>query len=210
MIQLCTTNQCYGVLAVYRVTFAMAVFHFFHALIVIGMKTQGDVRMHLQNGFWPIKLLLLFGGIVGSFWIPNDFFEVFGYIALVGAGLFILAQMLMIVDFAHSWAENWILKYENQQDIEGCKTWWWALLSTTGFFLYFKYCCLYFNVHFLCSRSRLSIKRCIYYNEHCVLHCSFHNFLFAKSSRIQSKKWYFAKFNYHRILHIFGLVFNDV
>jgi len=63
--------------------------------------------------------------------IPNQFFEIYGWFALIGSFFFILAQLVMLVDFAHSWAESWIANYE-KQDPEVCQTWWYYLLSATG------------------------------------------------------------------------------
>ena len=50
------------------------------------------------------------------------------YFGLVGGFLFILIQLILIVDFGHSWAEAW---YGNYQEDES-KGWLAALLSCTG------------------------------------------------------------------------------
>jgi len=88
--------------------------------------------MGFQDGWWLIKILLLIGGIIGSFFIPNEYFTWFGWVALIGSGFFLVAQLLYFVDFAHSWAESWIKKLQAEEDSEGCKVWFWALLSSTG------------------------------------------------------------------------------
>ena len=31
-------------------------------------------RAGIQNGFWGFKFLLIIGGMIGSFWIPNGTF----------------------------------------------------------------------------------------------------------------------------------------
>lgn len=130
-------NICFGTLAIYRVTFVLAVFHLFMALITIGVSRKNDCRVSIQDGFWGIKILLLVGAIVGCFFIPNAFFEVYGWIALFASGLFILIQLLILVDFAHSWAENWITKMEDEQSqYEGGKKWFVILaVTTSGIFL---------------------------------------------------------------------------
>lgn len=52
-------------------------------------------------------MLLWIGFIIGSFFIPNEFFMAWGnYIALVGAALFILVGLILLVDFAHTWSEK--------------------------------------------------------------------------------------------------------
>jgi hypothetical protein len=36
-----------------------------------------------------------------------------GYFALVGSFVFILAQLLLLVDFSHAWASSWMGKVED-------------------------------------------------------------------------------------------------
>ncbi len=100
------------------------------AVVTVGVRTSRDVRSHIQNGFWGIKvvfsvvfafffnssffpssfqLLLLIGLSVAAFFIKNQFFlEVWGWIGLVGVALFILLQMVLLIDLAHSWADAWV------------------------------------------------------------------------------------------------------
>jgi len=99
------------------------------ALLTIGVKRRGDCRMALQDGWWGLKIILILGGIVGAFFIPNVFFEYFGWFALVASGIFIVIQLILLVDFAHTWAENWIDKYESSE--EGDNKWWWVMLIAT-------------------------------------------------------------------------------
>jgi hypothetical protein len=119
----------FGVLAVLRVSFAMAVFHLFHALLMIGANRTNDCRISLNEGWWPIKVLLLFGLVVVSFFIPNGFFEVYGWIALIGSAFFVCIQLIYLVDFAHSVAEYFIGKMRNH-DEEGMRNpFFWLLLG---------------------------------------------------------------------------------
>jgi len=62
------------------------------------------------------------------FVIPNVFFQYYGYIALVGSGIFIVIQLILLVDFAYTWTENWVQNYEeNEED----KRWYYALLGSS-------------------------------------------------------------------------------
>jgi hypothetical protein len=76
-----------------------------------------------------VKLVLLVGACIGAFFIPNPFFEYYGWVAFAASAIFILVQLVLLVDFAHSWAENWIEKYEASE--EGDSTWWYILLGST-------------------------------------------------------------------------------
>jgi hypothetical protein len=128
--QLCQNNACYGVNAVYRICACLALFHLIHMLVMIGVKNHSDCRMGMQKGWWLLKTLLLVGVIVASFFIDIGDFTWFAYVAVIGASLFIVAQLLMLVDFAHNWAESWIDRFE-KQDEEECKSWFWALFSSS-------------------------------------------------------------------------------
>eukprot|EP00795_Rhopilema_esculentum_P008776 gene8776-14805_t len=124
-----TCNSLVGYLAVYRVCFGMAAFFLIMAVVTFKVKSSKDPRAAFQNGFWLIKLLLLVGLVVAAFFIPKGkFSETWMYIGMVGGFLFIVLQLVMLVDFAYSWSESWVEKYEET----GKKIWLAGLISSTG------------------------------------------------------------------------------
>jgi len=88
------------------------------------VKRTSDFRTSLQNSWWLPKTIVWILLIVIAFLIPNSFFKYYEYFALVGAGIFILQQLLLLVDFAYSWSESWVRKYEDTQNM----LWYYALL----------------------------------------------------------------------------------
>lgn len=65
-----------------------------------------------------------------SFVIPNGFFMVWGnYISLIGATMFILLGLVLLVDFAHSWSETCLENWENSPS---SNLWQWILIGSTG------------------------------------------------------------------------------
>jgi serine incorporator 1/3 len=46
---ICKDNACMGANAVYRVTFALSIFHFLSAAFTIGVKNSDDSRAEFQN-----------------------------------------------------------------------------------------------------------------------------------------------------------------
>ena len=42
--------------------------------------------------------------------------EVWMYFGMIGGFLFILIQLVLIIDFAHSWAEAWVGNYEENEN----------------------------------------------------------------------------------------------
>lgn len=68
--------------------------------------------------------------MVISFFIPNGFFMFWGnYIALIGATIFIVLGLVLLVDFAHSWSETCLENWENSPN---SNLWQWILLGSTA------------------------------------------------------------------------------
>ncbi|XP_076456941.1 putative serine incorporator isoform X2 [Babylonia areolata] len=120
-----------GFLAVYRVCFAMAAFFTLFAIIMIKVSSSKDPRSKLQNGFWALKVLAMIGLCVGAFFIPRGAFgEAWMVIGLIGAFLFIIIQLILLIDFAHGWAESWVGQYEET----GSKGYYIGLFFFTAIF----------------------------------------------------------------------------
>ncbi|XP_041360853.1 serine incorporator 3-like [Gigantopelta aegis] len=115
--QIAAKQQCdefVGYLSVYRVCFAMAAFFFLFCLIMIKVNSSKDPRSGIQNGFWFFKILILIGICVGAFFIPRGAFgSTLMVIGMIGAAIFIIIQLILLIDFAHGWAESWVQKYED-------------------------------------------------------------------------------------------------
>ncbi|KAF2881374.1 hypothetical protein ILUMI_24817 [Ignelater luminosus] len=121
-------QEAVGYLAVYRICFIVTCFFCLMALIMIGVKSSKDPRTGIQNGFWGLKYLIVIGGIIGAFFIPERTFgPTWMYFGMIGGFLFILIQLILIVDFAHSWAEAWVGNFEETES----KGWYFALLGVT-------------------------------------------------------------------------------
>ncbi|THH04430.1 hypothetical protein EW145_g5522 [Phellinidium pouzarii] len=126
----CEGGTCYGVLAVHRICFALSLFHVILGTSLIGVKDTRDMRAAIQNGWWGPKVLLWLILVVVSFFIPNGFFMFWGnYISLIGASIFILLGLVLLVDFAHSWSETCLENWENSPN---SNLWQWILIGSTG------------------------------------------------------------------------------
>jgi len=60
-----------------------------------------------------VKFVLFGILVVCAFYIPNPFFFYYGRVALFCSAVFIILQMLMLVDFAHALNEGWVERYES-------------------------------------------------------------------------------------------------
>ena len=124
----CQGKQCYGFVAVQRVNFALGLFHFVLAMLLLGVKTSRDGRAALQNGYWGPKIILWLVFVVMTFFIPEAFFQVWGkYLALSGAMMFVLLGLILLVDLAHTWAEYCLQKIEDYDS----RAWRGILIGST-------------------------------------------------------------------------------
>ncbi|WVN89942.1 uncharacterized protein L203_105172 [Cryptococcus depauperatus CBS 7841] len=129
----CSGGKCYGLLAVHRFCFALALFHLLLSTMLIGVRSTKTKRAAIQNGWWGPKLLSYFLLCFLSFLIPNEFFMAYGsYIAPIGAFSFILIGLVLLVDFAHTWSETCLDNWES-----GSSNLWQFILvgSTFGMFV---------------------------------------------------------------------------
>uniref|UniRef100_A0A4W3J549 Serine incorporator 1 n=1 Tax=Callorhinchus milii TaxID=7868 RepID=A0A4W3J549_CALMI len=118
-----------GYKAVYRVCFGMAMFFLLFSLLMIKVKSSQDPRAAVHNGFWFFKFITMVAITVGAFFIPEGpFTTVLFYVGMAGAFCFILIQLVLLIDFAHSWNESWVEKMEEGNS----RCWYAALLSATG------------------------------------------------------------------------------
>ncbi|KIM39718.1 hypothetical protein M413DRAFT_446621 [Hebeloma cylindrosporum] len=125
----CAGEKCYGVLAVHRICFALALYHFILSSLLINVRDTRDKRAAIQNGWWGPKVLLWLVLVGVSFTIPNGFFMFWGnYVALIGATIFILLGLVLLVDFAHSWSETCLENWENSSS----NFWQWVLIGSTA------------------------------------------------------------------------------
>ncbi|XP_060937547.1 serine incorporator 2 [Limanda limanda] len=121
-----------GYKSVYRMCFAMTCFFFLFCLIMICVRSSKDPRAAIQNGFWFFKFLILVGITVGAFFIPDGTFPtVWFYFGLVGSFIFIIIQLILLIDFAHSWNKVWVGNAE-----DGDNKGWFAGLMTFTFLFY--------------------------------------------------------------------------
>ena len=84
---------------------------------------------HAPFRWWGPKVLLWIVLVVITFFIPNGFFMFWGnYVSLIGATIFILLGLVLLVDFAHSWSEMCLENWE----ATGSNLWQWIIIGSTA------------------------------------------------------------------------------
>ncbi|XP_029907650.1 serine incorporator 3 [Myripristis murdjan] len=119
-----------GYKAVYRVCFGMSMCFLAFAITMINVKNTRDPRAAIHNGFWFFKIAAMVAVTVGAFYIPEGpFTRTWFIVGTSGAFFFILIQLVLLVDFAHSWNESWV----DRMETENARGWYAALLGVTIF-----------------------------------------------------------------------------
>lgn len=127
-----TTIECekiVGPRTVYRIFMGLSFFYLLMSLIMIKVQSSKDIRVNFQKGFWLIKIILANVLIGLTFLIPFDDYsdKVWFIISIIFASIFILMQLVLLIDFAHTWSKILIEKSEESYDDGGCFSNGWTL-----------------------------------------------------------------------------------
>ncbi|THU48546.1 hypothetical protein C4D60_Mb06t00100 [Musa balbisiana] len=106
--------------AVLRVSLGNFLFFTLLAVLMIGIKDQKDPRDRLHHGGWMAKIVCWCIVVFLMFFVPNGIVSFYETISKFGSGLFLLVQVVLLLDFVHAWNENWVSKDE--------QFWYMALL----------------------------------------------------------------------------------
>jgi hypothetical protein len=119
---------CKGDAAVFRISFILTLF-----FLLMGLLSLVSDAAH--RGYWFFKILVLVAGLVGAFFMPDSVFDNSGYAwaARIGSVIFLILQILVLVDFAYQWNEDWVAKaYQGaltEYDEATNKNWLVAILT---------------------------------------------------------------------------------
>ncbi|XP_005096899.1 probable serine incorporator [Aplysia californica] len=108
-----------GYKAVYRLGLAVVTFYFLLMVLTIFVPSSDHWRASVQNGYWLFKFFVLCGLCVAAFYVPPAFSVYWMYVGMVGGFLFILLQLLMLVDFSHAWNASWVGRTKGRRNLCG-------------------------------------------------------------------------------------------
>ncbi|XP_022762001.1 serine incorporator 3-like isoform X2 [Durio zibethinus] len=87
------------------------------------LRDQNDRRDSWHHGGWIAKMVIWLLLVILMFFLPNVVITVYGTLSKFGAGLFLLVQVIILLDFTHSWNDAWVEKDEQK--------WYIALLAVS-------------------------------------------------------------------------------
>eukprot|EP00658_Telonema_sp_P-2_P017055 TRINITY_DN16602_c0_g1_i2.p1 TRINITY_DN16602_c0_g1~~TRINITY_DN16602_c0_g1_i2.p1 ORF type:complete len:355 (-),score=57.38 TRINITY_DN16602_c0_g1_i2:268-1332(-) len=100
---------CYDNTVVYRVSFSLFIFFFLHFCSVSDLTCciEAEVRAKMQTKFNCFKGAILALITFVTFFIPNSFFAYYAWVCMFASALFLVAQVIILVDWSHQWNEEW-------------------------------------------------------------------------------------------------------
>lgn len=160
-----------GYSAAYRVYFVMGVFYLFFSIITYNITSTKQFRAKIHNGFWYIKLSILTLLFIGAFYIPNitQFGMIWMYVGLTGGFMFLLFQIVLIIDFGYSWSVSWAEK----MDVLNTRCWFFALAFATAVVYALSLCAA--AILYLNFTNPVDISQCkanTFYISFNVAHCA--------------------------------------
>jgi serine incorporator 1/3 len=102
-------SECLGAQGVYRVSFTLFMFFLIHYLMSHhhNLCMEPKSRIEFNHGHILIKIVIAIAFLFLTFVIPNSFFVFYAWLAFVLSIFFLIGQLLVLIEFAYSWAEDW-------------------------------------------------------------------------------------------------------
>ncbi|EFJ42217.1 hypothetical protein VOLCADRAFT_83749 [Volvox carteri f. nagariensis] len=119
-------DKWFGQQAVYRVSMGNFLFFACMSLATIGVKFRGDKRdryLHHAHPLLKLALWLLFTAL--PFLFPNGVLNAYSWMARVGSGVFLVIQMIILLDFVQGWNDSWVANGEDDD------RWLYGLMGLT-------------------------------------------------------------------------------
>ncbi|KFM24734.1 putative serine incorporator [Auxenochlorella protothecoides] len=120
------SDEWFGAQAVYRISLGNLLLFGSLALVMMGVKRTSDRRdTQLHHGSWLIKAALWTVCILLPFLLPPSVINAYSWVARFGSPLFLLTQMVIVVDVTQAWNDAWVEAGDEDE------TWLYGLLAAT-------------------------------------------------------------------------------
>ncbi|XP_019155782.1 PREDICTED: probable serine incorporator isoform X2 [Ipomoea nil] len=101
-------REWFGTDAVLRVSLGNFLFFTTLSFMMIGVKNQKDPRDSVHHGGWMMKICCWFLIVIFMFFLPNEIVSLYETTSKFGSGLFLLVQVVLLLDFVHGWNDKWV------------------------------------------------------------------------------------------------------
>ncbi|KAL0388277.1 UNVERIFIED_CONTAM: Serine incorporator 2 [Sesamum radiatum] len=107
-------RECYHTMGVLRVSLGCFIFFFLMFVTTCNTRKLHEKRNAWHSGWWALKFVLLLISFVIPFFIPTDYIQLYGELARVGAGIFLILQLVSVIEFITWWNNYWMSDEKNK------------------------------------------------------------------------------------------------
>ncbi|KAF7131687.1 hypothetical protein RHSIM_Rhsim09G0046500 [Rhododendron simsii] len=95
-------HDCFQTMGVLRI--------FFFIMFVTTCNTSKlhETRNMWHSRWWPVKFIMLVVSLIIPFFVPSDFVQLYGELARVGVGIFLILQLISVIEFITWWNNYWM------------------------------------------------------------------------------------------------------
>ncbi|PSS35715.1 Serine incorporator [Actinidia chinensis var. chinensis] len=101
-------QDCFHTMGVLRVSLGCFIFFFIMFLTTCKTSKLYETRNTWHSRWWSLKFIILVVSLIIPFFVPSDFVQLYGELARVGAGVFLLLQLISIIEFITWWNNYWM------------------------------------------------------------------------------------------------------
>jgi len=134
----CSSSACLAAQAAYRLSFVASIFFLIHWIVStprnLFLEAHQRVAFNNTGFFWK---LVVVAGVAALTFIPggNSFFATWAWIAMALSVLFLIAQLLVLLEFAYAWSEDWSAREDSKYQkalLACCVVMFLAVVAITG------------------------------------------------------------------------------
>ncbi|KAF8014319.1 hypothetical protein BT93_H0228 [Corymbia citriodora subsp. variegata] len=106
---------CFQTMGVLRVSLGCFIFFFLMFLTTLNTKKLHDIRNIWHSGWWIVKFFILMGSMTAPMLFPSNLIQLYGEFARVGAGIFLVLQLISVIQFIAWWNNHWMPDRESKR-----------------------------------------------------------------------------------------------
>ncbi|KAL6194641.1 hypothetical protein ACLB2K_035722 [Fragaria x ananassa] len=108
-------SDCFHTQGVLRVSLGCFIFFFLMFLTTCKTRKLYKARNAWHSGWWGSKLFVWLVSMMIPIFCPSDYIHIYGEFARVGAGIFLVLQLISVIQFIRWWNKYWMPDEQKKQ-----------------------------------------------------------------------------------------------
>ncbi|XAR62739.1 hypothetical protein NMG60_11017600 [Bertholletia excelsa] len=108
-------HECFCTMGVLRTSLGCFIFFSVMFLTTSNTSKLTEARNIWHSGWWSLKFLLWIASLTIPLFVPPVFIQLYGELARVGAGIFLVLQLVSVIEFITWWNNYWMPDEKRKQ-----------------------------------------------------------------------------------------------